>query len=499
MALDSKRMAGIRIYSILKDYSDREHLLTQKHIAHSLERDYGIELERKAISNYLYDLQTGGFNIEITRKGAYLDERVFDDSQIHMLVDAVLGSKYISKNHSEEIIGKLCGLSNKHFRSSLKNVHTLDTWEKSDNQSLFYNVEMISEALNGEKRIQFLYNKYGMDKKLHPVTEEPYTVRPCQLVLTDGNYYMVGNFEDRAGLFNFRLDRITGLKIIDDRRKKSILNNTDLQIGEYVKTHPYMYSGEPKTVKMLVRSDDISEVIDFFGKDIRILSEENGVATVSMNTSIDGVCKWALQHGDLAEVIEPVDARAKVRSAIYKMNRTYSRTDDDRYYDNIENAKKYGMLWIDNIDLTGREAHKHVENIRSIRLIGNNIENVDFLANYPDLKTLIVRNNNISDFSVVRSLHKLITLDISETGITDISFLKDCKSLKKLVLEEVGAEDFSVLYELCGLRSLTVSSLYAYKIDAEKIKEKNPGVEISVEDGAALARNQKGFLKKSAK
>ena len=50
MALDSKRMAGIRIYSILKDYSDREHLLTQKQIAHYLERDYGIELERKAIS-----------------------------------------------------------------------------------------------------------------------------------------------------------------------------------------------------------------------------------------------------------------------------------------------------------------------------------------------------------------------------------------------------------------------------------------------------------------
>lgn len=50
---EPKKLALLRIWQILKEYSDYNHPLTQEDIAIYLERDYGIVIERKAISRNL--------------------------------------------------------------------------------------------------------------------------------------------------------------------------------------------------------------------------------------------------------------------------------------------------------------------------------------------------------------------------------------------------------------------------------------------------------------
>ena len=49
-SFEPKKLALIRIWQILKEYSDYDHPLTQDDIARHLENDYGIVIERKAIS-----------------------------------------------------------------------------------------------------------------------------------------------------------------------------------------------------------------------------------------------------------------------------------------------------------------------------------------------------------------------------------------------------------------------------------------------------------------
>ena len=46
---ESKKLAILRIYQILKENSDFNHPITQEEIAERLENEYGILLERKAI------------------------------------------------------------------------------------------------------------------------------------------------------------------------------------------------------------------------------------------------------------------------------------------------------------------------------------------------------------------------------------------------------------------------------------------------------------------
>lgn len=146
-SLEPKKLALIRIRQILEQYSDRKHPLTQEEIAVILEREFGIGIERKAVSRNLSLLKEAGVEIESGRDGSWISEREFEDAELHMLIDGVLSSRYITAKHSKDLIEKLCGLSNKYFRSHVKHIYSVNEWSKTDNQALFYNIEMIDEAI----------------------------------------------------------------------------------------------------------------------------------------------------------------------------------------------------------------------------------------------------------------------------------------------------------------------------------------------------------------
>ena len=60
-SFEPKKLALIRIWQILKEYSDYDHPLTQDDIARHLENDYGIVIERKAISRNISLLKEAGY------------------------------------------------------------------------------------------------------------------------------------------------------------------------------------------------------------------------------------------------------------------------------------------------------------------------------------------------------------------------------------------------------------------------------------------------------
>ena len=122
MALEPKKLALLRIWQILKDYSDYDHPLTQEQLAEKLVNDYDIEIERKAIGRNIALLKDAGIDIQQKRDGSYIESREFDDSELRLLIDGVLSSKHISAKYSKDLIDKLCGLSNIYFRSHVKHV-----------------------------------------------------------------------------------------------------------------------------------------------------------------------------------------------------------------------------------------------------------------------------------------------------------------------------------------------------------------------------------------
>ncbi len=325
--LEPKKLALIRIWQILQNYSDFDHPLTQEQIRGYLEREYGIIIERKAVSRNISLLKEAGIEIESVGTGSYLEGRDFEDAELKLLIDSVLCSQHINPTQSAELIEKLCGLSNKYFRSHVKNIHSVKDWNKTENPALFYNIEMVDLAIEEGKQLQYDYNKYGPDKELHKSSFQKIT--PYQLVLHNQRYYLMGYSDYWENMTFHRLDRMSNVRLFD-KSPKPIRDIPGYESGiDYKRlstTMPYMYTDEPEQVKFLTESWMVDQVIDWFGREISIRQgEEGNKILISLQASPNAMEHWAMQYLNYVEVIFPIHLRQRI-------------------IDNIQNAaKKYDL------------------------------------------------------------------------------------------------------------------------------------------------------------
>lgn len=331
-SFEPKKLALIRIWQILKDYSDFDHPLTQEDIAVKLQNEYGIILERKAISRNISLLKEAGIDIESRRAGSYLEYRDFEDSELHMLIDGVLSSKYITAKHSKDIIDRLCGLSNKYFRSNVKHIHSVNDWYKTDNQALFYNIELIDTAIEEGKQVHYDYNKYGTDKKLHKSSHQ--YVTPYLMVLHNQRYYLMAYSEYWGNMVFHRLDRITNM-IVMDKKATPICNVPGYESGinykELSSTMPYMYTDRPEHIDFIADIGIIDQIIDWFGNDIRIANADGeGKVRVSIKASPKAMVHWAMQYMDHVEITAPESVRNRIRESLQNGIMKYHITDEEK-------------------------------------------------------------------------------------------------------------------------------------------------------------------------
>ena len=116
------------------------------------------------------------------------------------------------------------------------------------------------------------------------------------------------------------------VKILDEKAKKKkdikgLENGFDLP--EHMEEHIYMYSGE--NVHAVIKADRgiLDELIDWFGKDFRIISENENCIVMRVKCNKKAVFYWAMQYGSCAEIVEPEDLRNKVKNAAIKMVEKY--------------------------------------------------------------------------------------------------------------------------------------------------------------------------------
>lgn len=311
-SLEPKKLALLRILQILEQYSDIDHPLKQEDIARYLDRDFGIVIERKAIGRNILLLKDAGYDILSDRRGCYLVSREFEDSELRLLIDGVLASKHITAKHSKELIEKLCSLSNKYFRSHVKNIWSVNEWSKTDNQALFYNIEIVDAAIEQGKQIAFCYNKYGEDKKLHKTSDHRAT--PYQMVLRNQRYYLIACNEKWKNLGHYRLDRITDIRLTDEPATplRSLPGHeSGIDYKEYATSLPYMFTDKPEGVEFLADPAIIDQIVDWFGDNARI--EQSGdKLKVSVKVSPMAMEYWAMQYLNFVEILSPISLRSRI-------------------------------------------------------------------------------------------------------------------------------------------------------------------------------------------
>ena len=314
-SFESKKLALIRILQILKEYSDFEHPLTQEKISEYLKSQYGISIERKAISRNISLLKEADIPISSTRNGSYLEENEFENSELHLLIDGILCSKYITKKQSIALIDKLRKLSNRYFKVHVKNIYTLTQQEKTDNQDLFYNIEIIDEAIEKMKMVQFDFNKYGIDKKLHKSSS--HKVMPYRLILHNQRYYLMALHEDRKELRYYRLDHITNMKLLEDSPLTDIhmvKSYTSDSHDDPSISRPYLFTDKAEYIEFITEEWMMDQVIEWFGFHVKVKKLENGTIHIRVKSSPRAVEYWAMQFLNYIEVINPPELRERIKS-----------------------------------------------------------------------------------------------------------------------------------------------------------------------------------------
>ncbi len=324
-SLEPKKLALIRIWQILKKYSDYDHPLTQEDIAAYLENEYGIVIERKAISRNISLLKEAGADIASKRTGSYLESREFEDAELRLLIDGVLSSKHITAKHSSDLIERLCGLSNKYFRSHVKNIYSVNDWGKTDNQALFYNIELVDSAIEAGKQIQYDYNKFGADKKLHKSSFQ--RVSPYQMILHNQHYYLMAYSDYWGNIVFHRLDKITNMSFYD-KPAKPIREIPGYESGiDYKKissSMPYMFTDEPEKIEFIADDWMSDQVIDWFGKSISITElKDQKKIRVTLIASPYAMEHWAMQYINYVEIISPVHLRKSIYETLKKCTDKY--------------------------------------------------------------------------------------------------------------------------------------------------------------------------------
>lgn len=321
----SKRLLPLYILKILERYSDVEHPLTQNDVIAHLGADYGMECERKSIARNILALQESGYDIAY-ENGYYLRERMFEDSELRLLIDRVLCSRDIPVLQCRHLIEKLGALSNVYFKKSIRHICNVSALPHSPNKELFYTIDVLDEAIEKKRQVRFFYNKFGEDKQLHHLHHHPSTVNPYQMAVSNGRYYLIGNYDAFDNVVHCRIDFITEITMLDAPAKpmeqvRGLENG--LNLPKHLLEHLYMFSGESVHVKMRVSMRIISDVIDWFGMEFHIVREDDAHCIVQLCVNAQAMYYWAMQYGNYVEILEPETLRQRIHETARHLAAVY--------------------------------------------------------------------------------------------------------------------------------------------------------------------------------
>ncbi len=322
---NNKKLSILYTLQILKDYSDENHLLSQNEIVKKIYNIYGMECERKSIGTNIDSLIDFGYDIVKTNSGCFLASREFETSEIRFLIDAVFSSKSIDSKHSRELSNKLSNLLSSYQRKQYKYIYKADELNRTNNKELFYNIDIINEAIEKNKQIQFEYNRFyykDINKK-----KKPYIVNPYFLINNQGKYFLVCNYDYFDEIGNYKLERIHNIKILDTdikpiKQVKGFENGLD--IAKYANENIYMFATNSVNATIQIYDDWATAYVEeWFGKNARFYEKDNKIyADIIANES--SLIYWCLQYGEAIELISPMDTREKIKDIIKEMSKRYN-------------------------------------------------------------------------------------------------------------------------------------------------------------------------------
>lgn len=313
----NQKLKLLYLLRFLMQHSDEKHPLSTAQLIEELAEN-NISAERKSIYDDIEALRIFGIDvIQVKGKngGYYIGERDFELPELKLLVDSVQSSKFITQDKTYKLIKKIENLASVYDGQLLQRQVFVTNRVKSMNESIYYAVDTVSDAITQNRKIRYQYFEYTVNKERRFRHDGKfYEVSPFALIWDDENYYLLAWDSDAEKLKHYRVDKMHKVSMTDLERE-GIKEFEKVDMSAYTKTVFGMFGGNEQKVKLRFSNRLVGAVLDRFGRDTIVIKDGDEHFTVNVNVVVSQqFFAWVFGFGTDAEIISPEEVRDEMKS-----------------------------------------------------------------------------------------------------------------------------------------------------------------------------------------
>ena len=323
----NQKLKMLYLTKIFMEETDDEHALTMPQLIEKLNA-YGVNADRKTLYMDMEELRTFGLDIISEQQGRkwyyYIGARDFELPELKLLVDSVQSSKFITDRKSSELRRKIESLASRHEAKKLQRQVFIAGRIKTMNESIYYNVDRLHEAIGTDSQIRFKYYQWNVNKEMELRRDgEWYQTSPWSLMWDDENYYLIAYNSEDGTIRHYRVDKMLDISTVDERREgKEEFKKFDLP--HYTRSLFGMFGGEEKKITIEAANEMVGVMIDRFGKDIIITPLDEGRVSITVNVAVsDQFLGWIIALGEGVRITAPEDVVDQMRQAARRLTEQY--------------------------------------------------------------------------------------------------------------------------------------------------------------------------------
>ena len=323
----NQKMKILYLMKLFIEKTDQLHYLTMPEIIKYL-AFHEIEAERKSIYTDIDALNQYGFEIKgFQEKGKYYYHLVsgkFELAELKLLVDAVQSSKFITAKKSNELIRKIESFASEYEAQELQRQVFVTNRIKTMNESIYYNVDGIHDAINHNKKISFQYAEWTISKKERLKKDGAlYRISPWALMWANENYYLVAYDTENCMIKHFRVDKMRSIQV-ETQARDGMEQFEKFDMGDYAKRTFSMYGGTLEHVKLECENSLIGVIVDRFGQDSMVIPQGKDHFTVGMDVEVSPqYLAWVFGLGAGAKVLSPENVVEQMRVEAKRLMEQY--------------------------------------------------------------------------------------------------------------------------------------------------------------------------------
>ena len=297
------------IIKMLREETDDDHGLTMNQIIEKL-AEAGVEAERKSVYRDFDVLRECGYDV-VKRTGRpteyALGQREFEYPELLLLVDAVQSSRFLTTRKSRQLLGRIKGLTSQHQAEALERHVHVERRIRTQNESVYYNVDAIQEAIASKHKVGFRYFKHDIHQnKVYRKDGATYRETPVHLVYSDGYYYLIAFNDMHDDFVRYRIDRMSHIQVLDEPATRND-RIAEFDVEAFSLQAFGMFGGDVVRVTLEFEADAIDQILDRFGTDgALIIPQADGMGRAIFTVRKSAVFfGWLAGFGTRVRIVAP--------------------------------------------------------------------------------------------------------------------------------------------------------------------------------------------------